>query len=154
MWVYIRVNSCCKCLLKCFVAERRKGIIVKATQQHRYCYLNRRGTVDFFLMSRFMVCLYLVNMAAGRREHENGGRVNLIYGRSVLKTEEGRYSWQLEKKKGGQAQYATSAPSVTETCNYKLHVMTDLLVRRYSKEVSYGQSILQKFNIPTFWRNC
>lgn len=38
------VNSRCKCLLKCFVAERREGIIVEATLQHSYCQLNRRGT--------------------------------------------------------------------------------------------------------------
>jgi len=99
MWVYICVNSRCKCLLKCFVAERRERIIVEATVEHRYYQLNRRGTVDFFLMSRFMVCLYLVNMAARRREEQNGGRVELIYGRSVLvKTEEGRYSCQLGKE--------------------------------------------------------
>jgi len=55
--------------------------------------------VDFFLMSRFMVCLYLVNMAARRREEQNGGRVELIYGRSVLaKTVVGRYSCQVGKE--------------------------------------------------------
>ena len=46
-----------------------------------------------------MVCLYLVNMAARRREEQNGGRVELIYGRSVLvKTVEGGDSCQLGKE--------------------------------------------------------
>jgi hypothetical protein len=84
-------------------------------------------------------------MAAGRREHENGreSQSDLWAERVEDRGGEIQLTTRKKKKKEGQAQYATSAPSVAKTCNYKLHVMTDLLVRSYFEEVLYGQSILQ-----------